>query len=78
MYIYLYVGAEAVGKSFILTRFVGDDKDHNKQKYEPTVGADLRIAGMLENIHILLVNITHQIDRAYFHLTIFTTVSLSC
>mmetsp|Transcript_18883 Transcript_18883/g.18197 ORF Transcript_18883/g.18197 Transcript_18883/m.18197 type:complete len:517 (+) Transcript_18883:283-1833(+) len=42
----IIAGAEAVGKSFILTRFVGDDKDHNKQKYEPTVGADLRIADM--------------------------------
>jgi GTPase SAR1 family protein len=71
---YIYIGAEAVGKTFIVTRFVGDDKDHNEQKYEPKVGADLRIAGMLEYIYILLVNITHQNDLAYFHLTIFTTI----
>ena len=39
-------GAVNVGKTFLLTRFVGDDKDHLDGQYEPTVGADLRIVDM--------------------------------
>ena len=39
-------GAVSVGKTFILTRFVGDDKDNVEGHYEPTVGADLRIVDM--------------------------------
>ena len=39
-------GAASVGKTFILKRFVGDDRDHNDSKYEPTIGADLRIVDM--------------------------------
>jgi hypothetical protein len=36
------------------------------------------LAGMIEYIHILLVNITYDNDHSYFHLAIFTTISLSC
>lgn len=50
-------GAEAVGKTFILTRFVGDDKDHNEKKYEPTVGADLRILDMAVKDRFLTLQI---------------------
>ena len=39
-------GEASVGKTFILKRFVGDDRDHNDSKYEPTIGADLRIVDM--------------------------------
>jgi len=39
-------GAVNVGKTYLLTRFVGDDKDHSQGSYEPTVGADLRIVDM--------------------------------
>jgi small GTP-binding protein len=39
-------GASSVGKTFILKRFVGDDREHNMNKYEPTIGADLRIVDM--------------------------------
>ena len=39
-------GAVNVGKTYLLTRFVGDDKDHHQGGYEPTVGADLRIVDM--------------------------------
>ena len=39
-------GAASVGKTFILKRFVGDDRDHNAHHYEPTIGADLRIVDM--------------------------------
>lgn len=39
-------GAQSVGKTFILKRFVGDDREHNTNKYEPTIGADLRIVDM--------------------------------
>jgi small GTP-binding protein len=39
-------GSVSVGKTFLLTRFVGDDKDHVEGHYEPTIGADLRIVDM--------------------------------
>ena len=39
-------GAASVGKTFILKRFVGDDRDANDNRYEPTIGADLRIVDM--------------------------------
>jgi small GTP-binding protein len=40
-------GSVSVGKTFLLQRFVGDDKDINSEgHYEPTVGADLRIVDM--------------------------------
>ena len=42
----ILAGAAAVGKSFILKRFVKDDKDQNDTVYEPTMGADLRIVDM--------------------------------
>ena len=39
-------GAASVGKTFILKRFVNDDKGLKNRKYEPTVGADLKIVDM--------------------------------
>ena len=39
-------GAVNTGKTYLLTRFVGDDKDHSEGQYEPTIGADLRIVDM--------------------------------
>lgn len=41
----IIAGSSFVGKTYILTRFVGDDKDI-QTVYEPTIGADFRIAEM--------------------------------
>lgn len=42
----IIAGAASVGKTFILRRFVNDDKGLKNTKYEPTVGADLKIVDM--------------------------------
>ena len=50
-------GAASVGKTFILKRFVGDDKDTNNYGYEPTIGADLRIVDIPVKDRILTLQI---------------------